>query len=81
MVYKFIPIPNTEYSVLLKNGHILKITFTIENDIYEEETFLDYDAYECYDDDDTRYIFYMAVCECDSDKEYCALKKKIWMEK
>ena len=48
-------------------NHKITITFTEDNDIYEDlgeyETgygYVPYDGHECYDNDDIRYICYMA---------------------
>lgn len=72
----FQPISDIEYNVLLKNGKKIIITFTFDNYVYEEEKFCDFETFECYDNDDVRYICYVRVCECDRDKEYIELKSK-----
>lgn len=84
MTHNFTPEPNREYNVLLENGKKLVITFTEDNDIYEEEEFCDFENFECYDNDDNRYVCYIKVCSCgfkhfrlDCDtKDYIELKNK-----
>lgn len=56
------------YELILGNGKIMIIQFSEESEVYLEEEFMGFDSYECWDDDDTRYILY-----CDS-RGYSSLK-------
>lgn len=41
----------------------MNITFTLDNDVYEEEKYCGVESFECYDDDDNRYICYVDDCD------------------
>ena len=45
------------YKIVLENEKIMIIQFSEENDVYPEEEYMDYESYECWENDD-RYILY-----------------------
>ena len=75
-MHNFRPVSDIEYTVVLDTGKKLIITFTIDNDVYPEEEFCGLQNYECYDNDDVRYICYVKVCYCDRDDFYITLRSK-----
>ena len=51
-------IPNVKYKFVFTNEKTKIIKFTEENFINDDEILDDYTNYECYDTNNTRYIFY-----------------------
>lgn len=67
-------IPGVQYKLVTSTEEVLIVTFTEENDHYEEDGrmcgYVDYDNFECYDEDDTRWCCYMTHACCDIESKY-----------
>ncbi len=69
----FYPKKGATYKIVLDNKETINLTFTEENDVYEEEEYAGYDNYESYDEDKKRYIYYVQKYQINND---CCLKSR-----
>lgn len=49
------------YRVELEDETIIILAFTKNNDLYDDEEFLGFEAHECYDKEENRYVCYFSI--------------------
>lgn len=87
---KSFPLANYKYNFIynqLENNEIIEknmtLIFTVDNFIFSDEIYINYNNYECYDDNDNRFIFYIDSIY----NKYCCIKSNedinnnyVWFE-
>lgn len=68
----FHPKPEIKYTFVLNTGEKINLFFT-ETEISRDEMFMGHDAYECWDEQDERYVCHISECCCSTDEMVIAL--------
>lgn len=68
----FYPTPQEKYIFEMETGNKMKIVFT-ETKIPRSEMYMGHDAFECFDENNKRYVCHISECCCDRDEMVISL--------